>query len=361
MITVVSARSWRWAAPVVVAVGIGAGLGINGAMSASASPSLPAKSPATLLAGMDRSNVTAFSGTVVQHADLGLPEISGLGGGRGSSDLSSLVTGSHTMRVWYDSPQKVRLALLGTLGESDLIRNNNQLWNWSSQQNSVTHYTLPTDKSGKAHKAPEPATPMTPQQAADKILAGINPTTKLTTDGTVSVAGRSAYELVIAPRDTRSTIGQVKVAVDAKTYSPLQVQIYAKGASRPAFQVGFTQVSYGKPSATEFQFTAPKGATVKQGRIEGLSAPQQQSKHAHTAPTVVGKGWTSVLVLKEDKPLKPSGQLGAMLGQLPHVSGTWGSGQLFTSSLVNALFTDDGRVIVGAVPADQLYAAAAHR
>jgi outer membrane lipoprotein-sorting protein len=342
-----------------VAVGIGAGLGINGAMSADASPTLPAKSPATLLAGMDRSNVTAFSGTVVQHADLGLPDISGLGGGRGSSDLSSLVTGSHTMRVWYDSPQKIRLALLGTLGESDLIRNNNQLWSWSSQKNQVTRYTLPADKSGTAHKPAEPATPLTPQQAADKILASVNPTTKVTTEGTVSVAGRSAYQLVIAPRDTTSTIGQIKVAVDSKTYSPLRVQVYAKGASKAAIEVGFTQVSFGKPSGTEFQFTPPKGSTVKQGHIDGLSAPQ--GKHSDSAPTIVGKGWTSVLVVKESKPAKPSGQFGAVMGQLPRVSGSWGSGQLFSSSLVNALFTDDGRVIVGAVPANQLYAAAAHR
>lgn len=330
-------------------------------MSADASPSLPTKSPAALLAGMDRSSSPAFSGTVVQHADLGLPDISGLGGGRGSSDLSSLVTGSHTMRVWYDSPQKVRLALLGTLGESDLIRNGNQLWSWSSQKNQVTHYALPADKSGTTHKTPEPATPMTPQEAAKKLLADVNPTTKVTTDGTVSVAGRSAYELVIAPRDTRSTVGKIEVAVDSDTYSPLRVQIYAKHTTKPAFEVGFTQVSFGKPNASEFRFTPPKGATLKQGHIDGLSAAPQSKHQPQTMPTIVGEGWTSVLVVKEDKPVKPSGQFGAMLGQLPHVSGSWGSGQLFSSSLVNALFTDDGRVIVGAVPANQLYAAAAHR
>lgn len=341
-----------------MAVGIGAGLGINGAMSADASPTLPAKSPAALLAGMDKTTSPAFSGTVVQHADLGLPDITGLGGGRGSSDLSSLVTGSHTMRVWYDGPQKVRLALLGTLGESDLIRNNNQLWSWSSQKNEVTRYALPTDKSGKSQKPL--AQPTTPEDAAKQILADVNPTTKVTTDGTSSVAGRSAYQLVIAPRDTRSTIGKIEVAVDSKTYSALRVQIYAKNAQKPAFEVGFTQVSFSKPSASEFQFTPPKGATVKNGHIDGLSAPQQ-GKHSPSAPTVVGNGWTSVLVLKQDKPVKPGGEFGAMLGQLPRVSGSWGSGQLFTSSLVNALITDDGRLIVGAVPANQLYAAAAHR
>ncbi len=344
----------------MVAVGIGSGLGISGAMSASAAPSLPAKSPATLLSEAETAHVSGFSGTVVQHADLGLPDVSGLMGGRGSTDLSSLLTGSHTMRVWYAGPQQVRTALLGTLGETDLIRNNTNLWQWSSTNNSVTHYQLPA-KTAKPE--PKPTTPLTPQQAAQKALAAINPTTKVTTEGTVSLAGRSAYQLAIAPRDTSSLVGSVKIALDSATHEPLRVQIYAKGHSSPAFEVGFTQVSFSKPSASEFQFSPPQGATVKQGSLGAFGgANNKNPKNSSEAPTVVGNGWTQVLVLKNVKlpQGKSAGQLNAVLGQLPHVSGSWGSGRLFSSSLVNALFTDDGRLIVGAVPADQLYAAAGH-
>jgi outer membrane lipoprotein-sorting protein len=363
VITVVSARSWRWAAPVVVAVGIGSGIGINGAMSANASPTLPAKTPAALLSDMQTAHVGGFSGTVVQHADLGLPALpSGLGG-RGSSDLSSLITGSHTMRVWYDGPGKIRLALLGTLGESDLIRNNNNLWNWSSKDNAVTHYALPAEKKA-TEKAPA-GTPLTPQQAAQKALSAISPTTKVTTDGTVSVAGRSAYQLVIAPRDAHSLVASVKVAVDAATHEPLRVQIMAKGHSAPAVEVGFSQVSFSTPSATQFQFTAPKGATVKQGSLEGIMGQHQPARKAAGSqePTIIGKGWTQVVVVKDFQlPTgKSAGQLGSVLHNLPRVSGSWGSGRLLSSTLVNALITDDGRLIAGAVPADQLYAAAAHK
>lgn len=348
----------------MVVVGIGSGLGVSNAMSASAAPSLPAKTPATLLSEAETAHVSGFSGTVVQHADLGLPDVSGLMGGRGSTDLSSLITGSHTMRVWYAGPQQVRMALLGTLGESDLIRNKADLWQWSSTDNSVTHYALPKD-NGKTPPKDEHMPALTPQQAAEKALAAVNPTTKVTTEGTVSLAGRSAYQLAIAPRDTSSLVGSVKIAIDANTHEPLRVQIYAKGKSSPAFEVGFTQISFSKPSSSEFQFTPPQGAKVKQGSLGALGGTMDKgnARNSSEEPTVVGKGWTQVLVLKNvTLPHgKSAGELNAVLGRLPHVSGSWGSGRVFTSSLFNALFTDDGRLVVGAVPTNQLYAAASHR
>jgi hypothetical protein len=52
------------------------------------------------------------------------------------------------------------------------------------------------------------------------------------------------------------------------------------------------------------------------------------------------------------------GELAALLYRLPRVSGSWGSGRLLTSTLVSALLTDDGRLLIGPVPPDLLYAAA---
>jgi len=51
--------------------------------------------------------------------------------------------------------------------------------------------------------------------------------------------------------------------------------------------------------------------------------------------------------------------LGGVLDRLPRVSGSWGSGRLLSGKLFSALLTDDGRVLVGAVAPELLYAAAA--
>jgi hypothetical protein len=67
-----------------------------------------------------------------------------------------------------------------------------------------------------------------------------------------------------------------------------------------------------------------------------------------------------VLVAKlpaDDKDAKgtEADQLEGLIGSLPKVSGTWGSGRLLSGTLFSALLTDDGRVLVGAVAPEKLY------
>ncbi len=85
---------------------------------------------------------------------------------------------------------------------------------------------------------------MTPQQAANQALAAIDPTTAVTVDGTARVARRSAYTLILRPKDTRSLVGSVRIAIDSKTDVPLRVQVFAKGGTSPAFETGFTTVTF---------------------------------------------------------------------------------------------------------------------
>jgi outer membrane lipoprotein-sorting protein len=341
---------------------------------------------------VQNASVAAMSGTVVQTADLGLPDLPVQMGGRASSDFTSLVSGTHTLKVWYDGDDQQRLALLGTLGESDVIRNGSDVWTWSSQDNAATHYQLPTRPDGSA--TPDPSVPAyTPQQAADAALAAIDPSTNVSTDGTASVAGRAAYELVLTPKDDRSLIGEVRIAIDGEQHIPLQVEVTAKGAAAPAFQVGFTQISFDTPDAAQFTFTPPPGATVNDSTL-GQSAADGQAQPDLTRPepttpaaepTVVGTGWTSVLVANlptaaagasptpatpptseattdpaEDPAAGPGAgsELQSILGSLQQVSGTWGSGRLLQSALFSVLITDDGRVIAGAVSPELLYQAA---
>src|SRR5690242_13517680 len=190
----VSSRGLRWAAPAVAAVLlIGAGPALN-AITANAQGSLPPRTPAQLLTDVHSAHVRAFSGTIVLSTDLGLPALPALGGRGNSSSFSSLVSGSHTMRVWYAGPDQVRAALLGQLGESDLVRNGNDVWTWSSSGNTATHWTVPSRlPESPLGSDPSSSTDLTPQQAAAQVLKAVDPTTRVTTDPTAQVAGRSAY------------------------------------------------------------------------------------------------------------------------------------------------------------------------
>ena len=265
-------RKARWAVPggAVAAVG----LVIAGSMIAGAqtTPRLPARTTAQLLAavGNQAAVLQPMTAVVQESASLGLPDLPSSG-----DPLSplSLLSGTHTFKIWYGGPAKVRVAVPVSLGETDLRVDGSSAWLWNSQTNQATHYLLPAQSAGPAFGAPPQAAPVgsipTPQQLSRQILAAVGPTTTVGLQQNVTVAGQAAYQLSLVPKDARSLIGQVRIAIDAKTSLPLRVQVFARGASGPAISVGYTSLSYGVPAASNFSFSPPSGAKVKTVRVPG--------------------------------------------------------------------------------------------
>jgi hypothetical protein len=196
----------------------------------------------------------------------------------------------------------------------------------------------------------------------------------------VSVAGRSAYTLVVAPKAAASLVDSIRVAIDAKQHVPLRVQVYAKHYADPAFEIGFTQISFTRPDPSVFAFNPPPGAKVTPLGESGTSDPSPQPQPSTGSGTragvkVIGSGWTAVVVTTLPTPTisaGPSsppagggpgngggtGQLQMILRALPTVHGAFGSGRLLTTHLMTALILDDGRVMFGAIEPSALIAAA---
>ncbi|HET7397412.1 MAG TPA: sigma-E factor regulatory protein RseB domain-containing protein [Intrasporangium sp.] len=365
----------RWALPVAaVALIGGTTLALN--RTAYADAGLPARTAAQLLADVQHAQVEGLSGTVVQTADLGLPQVPGAAKpGGGQASLTSLVSGTHTWRVWFSGPDQQRLALVGALGESDVIRNGSDVWVWSSTDKTAVHSKLPAHAGTPAPAPDRSALPRTPDEAARLALDAMSPTTQVTTSGTAVVAGRDAYELVLAPRDRTTRVAQVRIAIDAEKHLPLRVQVYSTKAGNPAFEVGFTAVDFARPDARQFAFNPPPGTAVTEsgalkaggGTNPAPSTGSVPPVDAASRPRVVGTGWSSVVVAKLPAlPAQASGssaerQLDGVLRALPRASGSWGSGRVLDGTLVSAVVSDDGRVAIGAVGPDQLYAALAAR
>jgi outer membrane lipoprotein-sorting protein len=340
--------------------------------SAAAEPNLPARTAAQLLVDLETANPAGFSGTIVETAKLGLPELPDVGGPGADSalSLSNLVTGAHTVRVWYGGHDKQRIALLGQLSESDIIHNGKDLWSYSSTDRKVTHTTLsPSESTGLSERD---VTGMTPQAAADAALKAIDPTTVVEVDRTARVAGRAAYQLLLEPKDPRSLIGSVRIAIDAQMSMPLRVQVFARDASSPAIQVGFTDVSFTTPDASVFSFVPPAGSTVVQGGplsgpglAPGAEMPKRIKDHAGSTasdmpdrqgPKLLGKGWTAVVEARDPGLSSGGSQLSAVLNKIATpVDG----GRVVTSALFTAFITDDGRIFVGPVSSDAIRQVAA--
>jgi outer membrane lipoprotein-sorting protein len=370
----------RWGVPVVVFGAVIGGGAAARTLAASADPSLPSRTAAQLLVDLQTARLDGGSGTVVEQADLGLPSLPGLGG-QGSSDITSLASGSHTMRVWFSGPDKARVALLGTLGEQDIITNGHDVWHWDSQKNSATHSVISQDEKAQGSSQDQKAQgtapkhpginpnelPKTPQDAASAALAAIDASTKVTTSGAARVAGRSAYELVLQPRDTASLVGRITLAIDSQQHVPLRVQVFPAGSDKAAFQVEFTQVSFKRPDDSQFKFSPPPNTKVTEEQPDSDTGtkPDTGAQAPTERPTIIGQGWTSIISAKlppdalNSTPKADQGRQSLSLNALPKVSGSWGSGHLLTSKLFSVLITDDGRVLAGAVKPDRLYQAAA--
>ena len=296
-------RRTRWAVPTgaVAAVAVVAA-GAVFTSAASTTPSLPHRTPEQLIAQIaaPRTGPQTLIGTIQTSAALGLPSLPGADGAGGpgrSSPLSPswLLSGTHTYQVWYGGPGRLRIAAPVQLGETDLRADGRSLWLWDSRANTATHYLPPAGNGGPVLPAPPPghsktsvayssslsiavdsheattgAMGMTPPlQAAQRFLAAVGPTTTVRVADNVTVAGRAAYQLELAPKSTQSLIGRVDIAVDAATSLPLRVQVFARGAASPAYSVGFTALSFARPDPSNFTFTPPPGAKV---RIAALPA-----------------------------------------------------------------------------------------
>ena len=380
-------RRGRWAVPAGVVAVVAAVATISAITVAQAAPRLPARTPAELLAAVagDNSAPPQLTGTVVETASLGVPQ---LPGDESPTSITSLLAGSHTLKVWYGGQGRIRLAAPVQLGESDFILNGHTAWLWQSNTDSVTHVLLPAHREGR--KPMRPKTPLTPQEAARQALAQVGPSTRVTTESNVTVAGQAAYQLVLAPKSSQSLIGKVTIALDAQHLTvPLRVQVFARGASSPAFQIGYTSISFVAPAAANFHFTPPPGAHVHTEIGPGTGwtgyAPLQggQPKHGMlTQARVIGKNWLQVAVLPASALSQLSGQgnaasvagqaarsasggggtlsggeiMGAMLGAAHPVHGAWGSGRLLHTSLMSMLVTSTGHVLIGAVTPAVLYA-----
>jgi outer membrane lipoprotein-sorting protein len=349
-------RSLRWLAP-LTALGI-VGLVAAGMLRAAATPDpLPTTTAAALIADIQTTGTAGFSGTVVTQLSLGLPALPAFGKAGNGASLTSLLSGSHTLQVWYGGPAKQRVALLGTTDETDVFRNGRDMWQWSSASHVAAYTLLPEDGSiTRPLVAPASAASLTPLALAHRALAALDPSTKVTVTDGVSVADRAGYLLTLTPRSSKTRIGSVRITVDGATKVPLGVQVYARQASTPAIDVAFTTIRYRTPADTYFRFTPPVDA-----RVHRLDEPSMSSSSAGRTVRVIGAGWSSVVgvggfgaaVTQFDK---IGG--GSLAGVFTAVSGSWGRGRLLESALFSALLTDDGHVYVGAVDPPALYAAA---
>jgi len=353
---------------VVGAAGVLAGVVGLGVLAAPAgagpAPVLPKVSAEDLVQSvLTTKSVPALAGTVTATNNLGLPSVPGLG-----QASRFLANGSTNTQVWTDGKGRGRVSLPSGTSEETIVFDGATVWDWTSSNNTVHKSTGAPDKA-HPDKPSSGEVATDPAQAAKQIIGLISKDSTVKVDGTATVAGRSAYELVLAPKPTeRTMLREVRIAVDSETKIPLQLSVLANGNAQPVAQIGFSKLEIAAQDPALFTFTPPANAKVVTGNAQDQAKSKaSEAKGQLPEPQIVGSGWDTVLVeklpagtlsgsgksstSKEGQSIDPS----RLLGQLgKRVTGPWGSGYEISTAVGTALILDDGRVAVGAVPEQAL-------
>lgn len=391
-----------WAVPIVVAAAVAASVVAQPLLAAGESNDLPDISAEELVARVLEAEPQPMSGTVVHTARLGLPDL--LFTEATGADPMSLLGGSSTLKVWTDGEQRSRVALLGAVSEYSVVADGADVWTYSSSDDEAVHYSVSDadrarleamSEEARAEALARKAELPTPQEAAAEALAKADESSTISIDTQTTIAGRDVYQVVVTPDTDATLVQRVVVAVDGETMIPLRVQTWStQDQTAPAVEISFTDVSFQMPNESVFEFSPPAGATEREVVVplpEQDAAMPSHEDTQHQKPTVTGSGWGSIVELQGvDLTKLLAADTGAMSGMpdrlvgsdeaqelmdefTPDHSGGMGldtaalfeqlttevpEGRLLSSTLLSILMTDDGRVLVGAVPAETLRAMA---
>ena len=387
--------SKRWvpsiAVPAVIAVGA-----IAVPLQANAID-LPDLSPQQVMVLMQGADVTEFSGTIVKSSNMGLPtlEFSSMMSEDSIAQMEEkmpaemadfvpaviesntltqaieLISGSHTIRVYVSGQDKLRAQILDPMSQRDLIVSGNEFWVYDAKMATALTGTIdieadPAKQVEAEQKVMDYADSIaldlsSPEAIADYLVSMVDETSQIEVGRDHSVAGRSAYQLIISPDSPNSLVASAAVSVDSETGMPLKVEIFSTTQVEAAMTVGFESISFGSVDQGLFSFTPPAGTSVEtfdadelMATLDGYEKPEGyvSDYEVPAEPEVLGSDWDSVVhlaALPADIPqdLMATELFADMLTQVP-------GGKVFSTPLVNVLLTDSGEVYMGAVTIDYL-------
>ena len=260
-----------------------------------------------------------------------------------------------------------------------------------------------------AGELPVRATCRRPPRPAAQAVGMAKVFSTVTLDAQTKVAGRDAYQLVVTPTSQTTLVGQDRGGRGRQDqHAAARAGVEPRDTKTPALEIGFTDVTFATPADSVLAFSAPAGRQ-HQGRRRAAArrepstaprpghAPRGRHRHRHRLGhrragvrprrrRACSPGDPARRAGPGSGPPRPSARRapsscydqfapeqgsGSAAGQPGHVgrcttrsrprSPRAGS---LDSALLSVLVTDDGRVLVGAVPGETLQALArmtAHR
>ncbi|WP_305788675.1 hypothetical protein [Symbioplanes lichenis] len=258
--------------------------------------------PGTLRARMAGSGGQAFHGYAQSNGLLPVPALPGL------SDVTSLVSGVTEMRTWYASAERWRVDVVRGAGETDLYQVGDAQVVWESAAGQLTRIV-----GAQPVRLPRGAD-LTPPVLGARLLA-------LATEEAPGagdrfevlrgkrVAGIDAVGLRIVPATVGTTVAYVDVWAEPGTGLPLQVEITARGGSRPVFVTRFLEVDLSAPEDSVLTPPVPG---------PGVGSVVTDTSDLLAAANRLGRGWLPERLggfERQDTPVAAAGVYGTGLAR----------------------------------------------
>jgi len=186
-----------------------------------------------------------YYGYVQSAGLLGLPALPNL------TQVTAPLSGTTEMRTWYASPQSWRVDVLGEGTERDLYQTPEAQFSWDFGDNQLIRI-----EGDQPVRLPRPAD-LTPPELVRWLLSAAGGD-RVGALAAKRVAGVDAPGLRLTPSSPDTTVAHVDIWADPRHGLPLQVEITAKGGTRPVFVTRFLEIHFGAPDAAVLTPPAPR-------------------------------------------------------------------------------------------------------
>jgi hypothetical protein len=249
----------------------------TGSLAARTHPRPAAASPRELVQRALASATVPHAGLAESRGTLGLPDVRQFG------DVAALLGGTTRARVWWQGPDRWRVARLLAGGEQDLYSYApDTVVTWDYERN------LQRTTTGVQGARLPRADDLLPPQAARRLLGSADPRDAVAATGDRYLAGHLARGLRITPASTQTTIGAVDVWVDPASGLPLAVRV-ADRHGVVAFESAFLDVDVTAPAESDLEVPAPPGARLETGQAPDLVALADRYARRGLPRTVAGQ------------------------------------------------------------------------
>ena len=276
----------RWLVVGAVALALVAAPGVVAAIPVHAG----AVPVADLVARIRASAGQAFEGYAVSTGTAGLPSLPQL------SEVSDLLDGDTSMRVWYASPHHWRVDVIGNGTERDTYQLPSAQVTVNTETGPATFVlqdreltwdygrSLLTEVGGTAPVRLPRGADLVPSDLGRRLLAAAEGE-RYSALPAKRVAGIAAAGVRIVPANPHTTVGHVDIWADPRTGLPVEVSVTGKGATDPILVTRFLDLRLGTPPAAVLAPPEPRegiGYTVTDaddllqslsGQAEGIGLP----------------------------------------------------------------------------------------